>query len=95
MDICSTLHHTWTYQALIHDLFNLYLNRCKVEVEEKVKNYDLGPDDQFWSKNKGMSRLNSLNLLNFNWPVIFFQKLNYEIIKVASTGCFKGNGIFS
>ncbi|KAL5258873.1 hypothetical protein ACHWQZ_G009364 [Mnemiopsis leidyi] len=53
MDICSTLHHTWTYQALIHDLFNLYLNRCKVEVDEKVKNYDLGPDDQFWAKNKG------------------------------------------
>ena len=54
MDICSTLHHTWTYQALIHDLFNLYLNRCKVEVEEKVKNYDLGPDDSFWAKNKGL-----------------------------------------
>ena len=53
IDICSGLHHTWTYQALIHDLFNLYLNRCQVEVANKNKNYDLGPHDPFWTCNKG------------------------------------------
>lgn len=47
------MHHTWTYQALIHDIFKLYLNRCQVEVDEKLKNYDLGPDDPFWVANKG------------------------------------------
>eukprot|EP00116_Pleurobrachia_bachei_P005693 sb/3465955/ len=53
LDICSTLHHTWTYQALIHDLYKLYLNRCQVTVEGRNKNYDLTADDAFWQKNKG------------------------------------------
>jgi len=54
IDICSTLHHTWTYQALIHDLFQLYLNRCKVTEDGVTKSYDLDLDDKFWINNKGM-----------------------------------------
>ena len=54
LDICSTMHHTWTYQALIHDIYKLYLNRCQVGVDGKTKNYDLGNEDKFWVKNKGI-----------------------------------------
>ena len=43
---CSTiLHHTWTYQALVHDLFGLDLNRVTIKPAnprepEKVYNLD-------------------------------------------------------
>lgn len=58
------LHHTWTYQALTHDVFNLQLNRVEVEetVEakspggapmKKKKSYDLNPTDRFWQAQKG------------------------------------------
>ena len=31
VDMATPLHHTWTYQALAHDLLNLTLNRVVVE----------------------------------------------------------------
>lgn len=34
LDMATPLHHTWTYQALAHDLLDLALNR--VVLEEKV-----------------------------------------------------------
>lgn len=34
VDMATPLHHTWTYQALAHDLLNLALNR--VVIEESV-----------------------------------------------------------
>ncbi|XP_031558433.1 sec1 family domain-containing protein 1-like [Actinia tenebrosa] len=30
MDLCTPLHHTWTYQALAHDVLDLHLNRVTV-----------------------------------------------------------------
>ncbi|XP_048586451.1 sec1 family domain-containing protein 1 [Nematostella vectensis] len=30
MDLCTPLHHTWTYQALAHDVLELHLNRVVV-----------------------------------------------------------------
>lgn len=31
VDMATPLHHTWTYQALTHDLLNLTLNRIIIE----------------------------------------------------------------
>jgi len=66
IDLSSMLHHTWTYQALVHDLLGLNLNRVQVEVAEaednnnpnsqkkkEVKVYDLDNSDQFWAQNIG------------------------------------------
>lgn len=61
-DLTVPLHHTWTYQALVHDLLNLNLNRVQVEVKETSdsnaktdqKVYDLdSASDSFWSQNVG------------------------------------------
>ncbi|KPP80080.1 sec1 family domain-containing protein 1-like, partial [Scleropages formosus] len=64
LDLATPLHHTWTYQALIHDVLDFHLNR--VTIEESVgpetgarpkkknkKNYDLTAADKFWQKHKG------------------------------------------
>ena len=58
IDLATPLHHTWTYQALIHDVLQLKLNQIRlVERSEKsgqkVKNYDLSTDDKFWQSHKG------------------------------------------
>ncbi|UJR14602.1 hypothetical protein I4U23_001597 [Adineta vaga] len=64
-DLASLLHHTWTYQALAHDIFDFKLNRVEFEeVDESVvlsdgrhpskkRSYDLIPTDQFWKQQKG------------------------------------------
>ncbi|CAF4358903.1 unnamed protein product [Rotaria socialis] len=65
IDLASLLHHTWTYQALAHDILDFKLNR--VEIEEfdetittgdgrhpsKRRTYDLIPTDKFWKQQKG------------------------------------------
>eukprot|EP01135_Chromosphaera_perkinsii_P008142 Nk52_evm1s1141 gene=Nk52_evmTU1s1141 len=60
MDIPTSLHHTWTYQALVHDLLDLNLNRVVVKpppdesgMPRKPKNYDLDNDDYFWKEQRG------------------------------------------
>lgn len=41
IDMATPLHHTWTYQALAHDLLNLALNRVMVdEAPTGGKRYD-------------------------------------------------------
>ncbi|CAF0744208.1 unnamed protein product [Adineta ricciae] len=64
-DLASLLHHTWTYQALAHDIFDFKLNRVEFEeVDESVvlndgqhpkkkRSYDLIPTDLFWKQQKG------------------------------------------
>ncbi|CAF0875013.1 unnamed protein product [Adineta steineri] len=64
-DLASLLHHTWTYQALAHDVFDFKLNRVEIEeVDEtrvlsdgrhpsKKRTYDLIPTDKFWKQQKG------------------------------------------
>ncbi|GFS30412.1 sec1 family domain-containing protein 1 [Trichonephila inaurata madagascariensis] len=64
-DMATPLHHTWTYQALAHDVLDLQLNRVSMdEVNEKtghlgakprkrIKTYDLSPSDKFWMQYKG------------------------------------------
>ncbi|XP_046664016.1 protein sly1 homolog isoform X2 [Homalodisca vitripennis] len=63
MDMATTLHHTWTYQALAHDVLDLSLNRVVVEeasgkspkggVRSKARACDLDNRDKFWTTHKG------------------------------------------
>uniref|UniRef100_A0A8P4K5N7 Sec1 family domain-containing protein 1 n=1 Tax=Dicentrarchus labrax TaxID=13489 RepID=A0A8P4K5N7_DICLA len=67
VDMATPLHHTWTYQALIHDVLDFQLNRVAMEegagaepspagARPKKKNrktYDLTAADRFWQKHKG------------------------------------------
>lgn len=58
-DLATPLHHTWTYQALLHDVFDLDLNRVELEKsqlstgKEATKKYDLINTDKFWRQQKG------------------------------------------
>ncbi|KAK4336521.1 hypothetical protein RND71_044237 [Anisodus tanguticus] len=58
VDLATPLHHTWTYQALIHDVLQLKLNQIRIIEKnesggQKIKNYDLSSDDKFWQSHKG------------------------------------------
>lgn len=67
IDLATPLHHTWTYQALVHDVLDFHLNRVNLEESTGVENsptgarpkrknkksYDLTPVDKFWQKHKG------------------------------------------
>ena len=58
-DLATPLHHTWTYQALIHDTLDLKLNRVEIVEEKshqgelKKKIYNLTNLDKFWNQQKG------------------------------------------
>lgn len=51
------LSHSWTYQALVHDVLDMKLNRVTVESPEngrlQKKSYDIDSKDFFWAKNAG------------------------------------------
>ncbi|XP_040168723.1 protein sly1 homolog [Anopheles arabiensis] len=68
IDMATPLHHTWTYQALAHDVLELALNRVVVEedpsadqqqqygatgAKPKMKACDLDARDRFWCTHKG------------------------------------------
>ncbi|XP_055637438.1 protein sly1 homolog [Toxorhynchites rutilus septentrionalis] len=63
VDMATPLHHTWTYQALAHDVLELSLNRVIVEddndkssvtgAKSKMKACDLDSRDKFWGSHKG------------------------------------------
>lgn len=62
IDLATPLHHTWTYQALTHDLLDLKLNRVLVPPDSETrlrspdteaKTYDLQSTDSFWSSFRG------------------------------------------
>lgn len=53
------MSHSWTYQALVHDVLNMRLNRITLDVVDdngKVskKSYDLNSNDFFWARNAGV-----------------------------------------
>lgn len=62
-DIATPFHHTWTYQALAHDVLELSLNRLVIEentgrspagsVRSKPRICELNNSDRFWSQHKG------------------------------------------
>lgn len=50
-DLATPLHHTWTYQALLHDTLDLKLN--KIDLSNN-KLYDLQTNiDKFWKQQRG------------------------------------------
>ncbi|KAE8222830.1 hypothetical protein CF319_g4035 [Tilletia indica] len=57
VDLVPMLSHSWTYQALVHDVLDLRLNRVTVETPEPTRGtttkraYDLNSQDFFWAKN--------------------------------------------
>lgn len=57
IDLSVMVAHSWTYQALVHDLLDMKYNRVSVEVTENDKtemaNYDFDESDQFWTENAG------------------------------------------
>ena len=66
LDLATMLHHTWTYQALSHDVLDFKLNRVEIEETSEVRSpagavretkkkrsYDLNPTDKFWQNQKG------------------------------------------
>eukprot|EP00039_Didymoeca_costata_P032128 m.36905 g.36905 ORF g.36905 m.36905 type:complete len:627 (-) comp9201_c1_seq1:78-1958(-) len=62
IDFATILHHTWTYQGLLHDIMDYKLNRVVVSTVEKKqdgperavkKTYDLdSKSDEFWADNR-------------------------------------------
>ena len=63
VDLIPMLSHSWTYQALVHDVLKMKLNRITVEspVDENdpskgitKRAYDLNSNDFFWAKNAGV-----------------------------------------
>ncbi|WOO84909.1 Protein sly1 [Vanrija pseudolonga] len=57
IDLIPMLSHSWTYQALVHDVLDMKLNRVTVESPEngrlQKKSYDIDSKDFFWAKNAG------------------------------------------
>lgn len=63
IDMATPLHHTWTYQALAHDVLEMALNRLVVEenvgrspaggTRSKTRAYELDNKDRFWCQHKG------------------------------------------
>ncbi|XP_048394225.1 sec1 family domain-containing protein 1 [Stegostoma tigrinum] len=67
IDLATPLHHTWTYQALVHDVLDFHLNRVNLEEnpgqenspagarpkKRNKKTYDLTAADNFWQRHKG------------------------------------------
>lgn len=56
-DLATMLHHTWTYQALMHDVLDLDQNRVTINSSTagKKKEYDMGTGgtDKLWNNHKG------------------------------------------
>ncbi|CAF0707532.1 unnamed protein product [Brachionus calyciflorus] len=60
-DLATPLHHTWTYQALLHDVFELELNRINLDnhvssphvSSKESKKYDILSTDKLWKLQKG------------------------------------------
>eukprot|EP00164_Ancoracysta_twista_P004623 GFYU01006245.1.p1 GENE.GFYU01006245.1~~GFYU01006245.1.p1 ORF type:complete len:617 (-),score=171.70 GFYU01006245.1:90-1940(-) len=57
-DLPTMIHHTWTYEALLHDIFDMKLNRVTIELPTdnpqkpvESKSFDLDPSDEFWVQN--------------------------------------------
>ncbi|KAG0236832.1 golgi transport protein Sly1 [Mortierella sp. GBAus27b] len=55
MDLVPMISHSWTYQALVHDVMEMKLNEIVVQTEENgrtvKKKYDIDAKDFFWNKN--------------------------------------------
>jgi len=59
-DLVTMINHTWTYQAMAHDILGLRLNRLTVPGDSagdsappKPKSYDVDENDRFWAEHAG------------------------------------------
>ncbi|RUS21057.1 Sec1-like protein [Endogone sp. FLAS-F59071] len=54
MDLTTMLSHSWTYQALVHDILDMRLNRITIPGDENgvisKRGYDVDANDFFWAK---------------------------------------------
>ncbi|KAJ2213542.1 Vesicle trafficking between the ER and Golgi [Coemansia sp. RSA 1813] len=55
-DLGSMFMHSWTYQALLHDIYDIRLNQITVDKTDdagrkSTKSYDLNVNDSFWARN--------------------------------------------
>lgn len=61
VDLVAMLHHTWTYQAMVHDVLGMKLNKVNVPVDSggdssappKTEVYDIDESDAFWAAHAG------------------------------------------
>merc|ERR1740123_1292456 len=58
VDLVTMLNHTWTYQAMAHDILGMRLNRLTVPVvgdggSPQPKVYDVDDGDAFWAAHAG------------------------------------------
>lgn len=54
LDLTTMIHHNWTYQAMIHDVLDMELNRIRfVDTESRKKEYDISLTDRLWMNFKG------------------------------------------
>eukprot|EP00439_Symbiodinium_sp_Y106_P065704 s353_g10.t1 len=60
VDLVTMLNHTWTYQAMVHDILGMRLNKMQVPVESedasappKPRSYDVDEADAFWTAHAG------------------------------------------
>jgi len=54
VDLVPMIAHSWTYQALVHDVLETKLNRVTIQEPDKPaskRSYDLDAKDYFWEKN--------------------------------------------
>ncbi|KAF9515531.1 hypothetical protein BS47DRAFT_1293696 [Hydnum rufescens UP504] len=53
LDLVPMVSHSWTYQALVHDVMDMRLNRVTLTVSPSTqkKAYDLDTKDFFWHRN--------------------------------------------
>ncbi len=57
-DMTVPLHHPWTYQALVHDILKIELNKVSFKMSSddgkaSAKDYDLSQADNFWQEFRG------------------------------------------
>ncbi|XP_020577150.1 SEC1 family transport protein SLY1-like [Phalaenopsis equestris] len=51
-ELAVGLQHDWSYRSLVHDVFDMKLNRISVQGEKsQVKSYELDDSDPFWVSN--------------------------------------------
>ncbi|KAJ1604682.1 Sec1 family [Cryptosporidium canis] len=54
VDLSTMINHSWIYQGLIHDIYNLKLNRITIDDPGSGKKvFDLDSSDEFWMKHSG------------------------------------------
>eukprot|EP01147_Barroeca_monosierra_P008612 gene8612-1025_t len=58
LDIPTIMHHTWSYQALVHDVLGIRANQSSIreigeDGQEKVTQVTFDKNDLFWHTNRG------------------------------------------